>query len=154
MHVQDFTQRPNAEIVLCEWYGIRRNLDEEEMENTRLHFRKGIEKPVCHEFPVGESSPSGSLRSTKSGSTRSDKRDISSILNKVSKYFLVSDYAAHLRTVLKAGNESRGYYPFFTTQFSFITPFSPRSFSLIFVILSCNGNGHVLTCKTSVVIVV
>jgi len=98
MHVQDFTQRPNAEIVLREWYGIRKNLDEEEMENTRLHFRKGIEKPVCHEFPVGESSPSGSLRSTKSGNTRSDKRDISSILNKVRKVLLVGDYAAHLRT--------------------------------------------------------
>jgi hypothetical protein len=134
MHVQDFTQRPNAEIVLSEWYGIRRNLDEEEMENTRLHFRKGIEKPVCHEFPVGESSPSGSLRSTKSGTTRSDKRDISSSLNKVGKYCLVSDYAAHLRTVLKAGTESRGYYPFLTTRFSFITSFSS---SFLFTYL-CN----------------
>ena len=85
MHVQEFTLRPNAENTLREWYSIRRRLNEDLLENTYLTCKDGIRKVVSSTLPVEQTSPAGSLMSVKStsGSTRSDKRDISSILNKV-----------------------------------------------------------------------
>ena len=85
MHVQEFTLRPNAENTLREWYSIRRRLNEDLLENTYLTYKDGVRMTVSPTLPIEQTSPAGSLMSTKStsGSARSDKRDISSILNKV-----------------------------------------------------------------------
>jgi hypothetical protein len=94
MHVADFTKRPTVEKILHEWYNIRLLLDEEAMENTRLCVKGGAKRPTsCEQSRTQQSSPSGSTRSTKSGSgsARSNKRDISSILNKVRSHLLIGN---------------------------------------------------------------
>lgn len=124
MHVPDFTKRPNAERVLREWYAIRKSLDEEEMENTFLSFREDIRKAVNPEFPVGESTPSGRLKSTKSRSTRSDKRDISSILNKVSVIFpSVIVQFTYASCVISAESRSCAQFFFLLAQVSLVILF-------------------------------
>ncbi|KDR84181.1 hypothetical protein GALMADRAFT_56099 [Galerina marginata CBS 339.88] len=70
MRIQDFEKRPGADKVLRRWYHIRDTLDEDEIEEQPLHYRQGVRR----RYPTD--SPSSS-------SSRSHKRDISSILNRV-----------------------------------------------------------------------
>ncbi|KAJ3511341.1 hypothetical protein NLJ89_g4151 [Agrocybe chaxingu] len=70
MRTPDFTQRPNAQMVLRLWYRIRDGLDEDAIENWRLRFKDPNVRPRYSEEP-----------SSAASSTRSNKRDISSILN-------------------------------------------------------------------------
>jgi len=79
MHKTDFTMRPTAEKILREWYNIRLRLNEEAMEHTHLRLKGMPKRPTsCIQNHIKQSSPSGSIKST---TTRSNKRDISSILN-------------------------------------------------------------------------
>jgi len=86
MHVRDFTQRPDAASVLRAWYRIRDSFDEDGMEMWRLKLRDG-RRPGDPRF----SEPSSGSPST-SGFSRSSKRDISSILNKVGTDLIMSHF--------------------------------------------------------------
>ncbi|KAF9534658.1 hypothetical protein CPB83DRAFT_802734 [Crepidotus variabilis] len=83
MHIEDFAQRPAADSILQAWYRIRSALDEDDLENTRLTKKEEAKKLFSSRLSTDKPSPSGSSRSTHSSNagTRSDKRDISSILN-------------------------------------------------------------------------
>ena len=80
MKTESFEQRPSAATVLNLWYQIRDTLPEDKMEDLQLRFRQ-----------------SGHVRCPSDDSTgamgsRSNKRDISSILNKVNLFFKISMY--------------------------------------------------------------
>lgn len=75
MRTESFEQRPNADIVLDMWYGIRDTLPEDKMEELHLRLRQSGHVRYS------------SVDSTGATSSRSHKRDISSILNKVSLFF-------------------------------------------------------------------
>jgi len=70
MKTESFEQRPSADAVLSLWYQIRDPLPEDKMEDLRLRSR--------HSAHVRCSSDD----STGATGNRSNKRDISSILNK------------------------------------------------------------------------
>lgn len=72
MRITDFQKRPNSDKVLRSWYLTRDELDEEAIEEQPLRFREGVRPRYTHDSD-----------SPNNGATRSYKRDISSILNKV-----------------------------------------------------------------------
>lgn len=78
MRTESFEQRPNADAVLSLWYHIRDALPEDKMEDLHLCSRQSSH--VRH--------PSDDSTGATGG--RSDKRDISSILNKVNLFFSLS----------------------------------------------------------------
>jgi len=71
MRIPDFEKRPGVDKVLRKWYHIRSMLNEDEIEEQVLHYRQGVRRRY----------PTDSPSSSTSGG-RSDKRDISSILNR------------------------------------------------------------------------
>jgi hypothetical protein len=77
MRIESFEKRPSADMVLSLWYQIRDALPEDKMEDLYLRPRQNAHVR------------SSSDDSTGATSGRSDKRDISSILNKVYLFFLI-----------------------------------------------------------------
>ena len=75
MKTESFEKRPSADTVLRLWYQIRDTLPEDKMEDLRL----------CSKQSVHVRCPSDD--STGATGSRSNKRDISSILNKVNLIF-------------------------------------------------------------------
>lgn len=72
MRVPEFERRPSAEVILRKWLRVRDQIDPRAMEDTPLQFRDRAR----------QRSPYNSDSAT-SANSRSHKRDISSILNKV-----------------------------------------------------------------------
>jgi len=79
MRTESFEQRPNADMVLSLWYQIRDTLPEDKMEELHLRFRQGAHVRYSSVDSTGAA-----------GTSRSDKRDISSILNKVNLIHFLS----------------------------------------------------------------
>ena len=75
MRTESFEERPNADMVLSSWYRTRDALSEDKMEELHLRLRQGTHVRYS------------SVDSTGATSSRSNKRDISSILNKVILFF-------------------------------------------------------------------
>ena len=77
MKTESFEKRPSADIVLTLWYQIRDTLPEDKMEDLHLRSRQSAHAHV--RCPSDDS--------TGATGSRSNKRDISSILNKVNLFF-------------------------------------------------------------------
>lgn len=73
MKTESFEQRPSADTVLNLWYQIRDDLPEDKMEDLLLRSRHSAHVRCPSDDSTGASG------------SRSNKRDISSILNKVNK---------------------------------------------------------------------
>ena len=78
MKTESFEQRPSADTVLSLWYQIRDTLPEDKMEDLQLRSRQ------CAHVRCPSDDSTGATGS------RSNKRDISSILNKVN-FFLFTE---------------------------------------------------------------
>ena len=78
MKTESFDQRPNADMILSLWYQIRDTLPEDKMEDLRLRPRQ-----TAHVRFSSDESTGGAP------GNRSNKRDISSILNKVNSFFFI-----------------------------------------------------------------
>lgn len=78
MKTESFEQRPSADTVLSLWYQIRDTLPEDKMEDLQLRSRQ------CAHVRCPSDDSTGATGS------RSNKRDISSILNKVN-FFLFKE---------------------------------------------------------------
>ena len=74
MKTESFEQRPSADAVLSLWYQIRDPLPEDKMEDLRLRSRRSAHVRCSSDDSTGATG------------SRSNKRDISSILNKVSLF--------------------------------------------------------------------
>lgn len=71
MKTESFEQRPSADTVLSLWYQIRDSLPEDIMEDLHLRSRQSAHVRCPSDDSTGATG------------SRSNKRDISSILNKV-----------------------------------------------------------------------
>ena len=92
MKTESFDQRPTADMVLKTWYQIRDTLPEDKMEDLHLRSRQQQK----HQQQQQQQSASGAHVRCPSddstgatGGSRSNKRDIPSILNKVNSFFIV-----------------------------------------------------------------
>ena len=89
MKTESFDQRPTADMVLNMWYQIRDTLPEDKMEDLHLRPRQQKQQQQQQSASGAHVRCPSDDSTGATGGSRSNKRDIPSILNKVNSFFIV-----------------------------------------------------------------